>query len=274
MAGRPVKAVFHAKRFEHQQRYFAAMRAGLERHGITVLEGAPHSPEPCDFAVLWSWKQPAVIEAAPHVLVMEATHIRDGNPANLSAASIAWDGLAGRGRYPKADDGGARWRERYGHLMRPWIDDREGYALVIGQVPGDAALHGVDVDRWARQACSDLRALGVPVVYRPHPLGDGIREIPGARPSRGTLEEDLAGACACVTFSSMAAVEAVLAGVPTITMDRGSVAWPVTSHSIAEPIVWPARERWAHDLAWTSWTLEEIAAGEAWACMAPIMEAA
>jgi hypothetical protein len=261
-----VKAALHVNQHEHQQRYGAAMKAGLERHGIEVIVAAPHSPEPCDFAVIWGWKQPAVIKAAPHVLVMEATHLRQGDPQNLAEVSCGWDGLARHGRYPKAPDG-ERW-QRHAHLMRPWSDKRDGYALIIGQVEGDAALHGMDVQLWADDMERALVDWGWSVRFRPHPL---------TRKSRTTLEQDLVGATLCVTFNSTAGVEAVLAGVPTVTLDPGAMAWPVARHCLYEQSFrpfQPDRRVWAWDLAWAQWSLEEIAKGEAYAHLAPIMEPA
>lgn len=269
-----MKAALHMKPYwEHHRVYGAAMRAGLERHGVEVLIAGVNEPQPCDFAVMWGWKQPAVIAAAPHVLLMEAPHLREGDPRRLDAASCGWDGLAGRGRYPRATDGGARWRARHGHLMAPWRAHR-GYALLLGQIPGDAALAGLDVERWAHATCEALRQLGWGVVYRPHPLARG-RGIPHARYSAtAPLAQDLAGAGLCVVYNSTASVEAVLAGVPTVTIDPGAMAWPVAAHALDAPPITPDREPWAWDLAWTQWSLEEIAAGDAWAQLAPIMDGA
>ena len=137
---------------------------------------------------------------------------------------------------------------------------------VLGQVPGDAALYGLDLDAWAQRTCAALLAQGRTVRYRPHPLvrrcGD-VRCPAGATGSTGSLDEDLAGAALAVTFNSTAGVEAVLAGVPTVALDVGAMAWPVTTHDLAS-VQTPEREPWAHRLAWCQWTIEEIASGLAW----------
>jgi predicted transcriptional regulator len=52
------------------------------------------------------------------------------------------------------------------------------------------------------------------------------------------------------------------------------MAWDVTTHDLKSPPIRPLREAWAHDLAWTQWTLHEIAEGDAWAAVGPLMEAA
>jgi hypothetical protein len=238
------------------------MRRGLERSGVICAYG--HYDEPTartpDFAVIWGApsKQPHVCRESPRVLVMERGHL----PDRMQYASLGWDGLARRGRYPTAADGGARWRERWGHLMQPWTA-HAGYALLIGQVPGDAAVRALDLDLWVKQQTAMLRHAGWQVRFRPHPM---------VRPSR-SLAEDLAGAALCVTYNSTTGVESVLAGVPTVTLDEGAMAWPVAGHDLHQ-VVRPHRDAWAHDLAFTSWSLDEIAAGDPWQHLAPIMEEA
>jgi hypothetical protein len=146
-------------------------------------------------------------------------------------------------------------------MMQPWRVG-QGYALLIGQVYGDAAVRNINFEAWVRDRTAELQSLGWDVKFRPHPL---------ARRSRASLAQDLAGAGMCVTYNSTSGVEAVLAGVPTVTLDEGAMAWDVSSHSLHD-LACPARETWAHNLAWTNWTLDEIAAGIPWEHLAPIME--
>src|SRR5262245_60729665 len=246
------------------------MKRGLERHGITVAVMGHDQPDPADFAVVWGapTRHPQLAIAAPHLLVMERAHL----PDRMRNTSIGWDGLGRGGRYPVADDGGARWRERYSHLLEPW--KRGGfYALLLGQVEDDAAVRGLDFAQWAQQQTDALIARGYSVVFRKHPLAARDQSKPvGSTLSRQTLRDDLAQAAVAVTYNSTAGVEAVLAGVPTVTLDQGAMAWPVAGHGLNERQVRPNRERWCWDMAWTQWTLDEIAAGDAWERLAPLME--
>jgi hypothetical protein len=66
-----------------------------------------------------------------------------------------------------------------------------------------------------------------------------------------------------VTLNSSVAVDAILAGVPTVTMDVGAMTWDVTSHHPAE-VTKPPRLPWLHWLAWTQWSHDEIREGK-WA---------
>jgi hypothetical protein len=251
-----VTIIVHAGHHEHQQVAAKHMVAGLERHGLTVRW---NEHRPCDVAIVWGGKQrERVVGEAGHVLVMERGHVGD----RMAMTSCGWDGLGRRGHYPRATDGGARWRARYHALMAPWTE-RVGYVLVIGQVDGDAALGGLDVARWRVEIEQALVARGHVPKFRPHPVM--------ARPRR-SLAEDLSGAELCVTYNSTTGVEAVLAGVPTVTLDPGAMAWPVTVHELEAPPLRPDRTAWAADLAWTQWTLEEIANGDAWAALEPVRE--
>ena len=92
--------------------------------------------------------------------------------------------------------------------------------------------------------------------FRPHPAGDNPTGLPETRSWNGVGK--------AITLNSSVAVEAVLDGVPTVTMDEGSMAWDVTSHVSIETLK-PPRLPWLHWLAWTQWTHDEIGEGRPWA---------
>jgi hypothetical protein len=263
-----VRAAVHINNLAHQKQHAAWMRNGLRRHGVDVVYAVWGVPAAADLVVIWGWKQPAVIAAAKRrgtpILVMERAHL----PPRMEWTSCGLNGLGNRGRYAACKDGGARWRQHFQHLEREWTR-RDGYVLLCGQVLGDAALWGVDFRAWAQEVADKLRASGRMVVYRPHPFAfhkQGDAWCPtGAQFSRAdTLGDDLAGAALAVTYNSTAGVEAVLAGVPTVTSDVGAMAWEVTSHDLGADPVRPDRTEWAHRLAWTSWRAAEIESGETW----------
>jgi hypothetical protein len=81
-----------------------------------------------------------------------------------------------------------------------------------------------------------------------------------------TLSADLVGAHALVTWSSAAAVTAILAGVPVIAM--GQCAASTMSAGAIEDLenlpMRDDRERWASVLADNEWTLDEFRSGAAW----------
>jgi hypothetical protein len=91
--------------------------------------------------------------------------------------------------------------------------------------------------------------------FRKHPAGDNPTGLPSCH-----TWDDVALA---ITLNSSVAVDAVLAGVPTVTMDEGAMAWDVTGHT--DEALKPARLPWLQWLAWTQWSHDEIAEGKPWA---------
>lgn len=83
------------------------------------------------------------------------------------------------------------------------------------------------------------------------------------------LRKDLEGAHALITYSSAAANEALLAGVP-VFVERACAASSLASgplQNIESPLRPHGREDWAAWLATQQWTLDEIRSGMAWAAL-------
>jgi len=247
-------------RARHQLEHQTALAAGFEAIGfdVTLTHGQAARTQ---HVACWGWRLGQKLRAAGHdVLVVERGYLGD----RFAWTSLAWNGLNGHGEFPAAPvDGGERFRQHFS--MQPWKEGGD-YVLLMGQVPGDASLQGKDLMPWYEQTAERAAAAyGLPVKFRPHPLTarKGIKQqLRMATNSRGTLEEDLAGAAVAICYNSNSAVDAVLAGVPTVTADVGAMAWDVTGHKLGE-VAKPDREQWAHDLAWKQWTLAEIESGEA-----------
>jgi hypothetical protein len=256
----------------HHASWGGAFGEGLARHGWRITHGA--KPDACDLLVMWGVRRQEWIWAQKadggEVCILERGYVGD----RFVSASVSFGGgLNGRGTFRGPMHDGGRWRRHFAHLMQPWRgeDDRRGYALLVGQVPGDQSLAGVNIDRWYYQTLLGLRRFGREVRFRPHPRAVelGRAQYPsmdGVVRASGDLADVLRGAGLVVTFNSNTAVESVLAGVPTIAMDEGSMAWPVTGHAVGE-IVTPDRTPWAHWLAWCQWTMDEMRSGDCWAAV-------
>lgn len=249
-----------------------AFVAGLRHHGLSPEERPQTEPRPCDLAVNWAHRRRDVHEMqrarGAHYLVLERGFVGD----RMAWTSCRFDGLNGRGWCPPAPDGGERWRRLFGDIMRPWQDRRYGPIVIMGQVDGDASVRGVDLPGWYRRVASQVTSAWPrrDVRFRPHPLiiEKGGVVFDGLPLIEGSLAEVLDQAAMVITYNSNSGVDAALAGVPTVAMDEGSMAWSVAGHHPLESIT-PDRHAWAADLAWSQWSLEEIAAGEAWAHLAP-----
>lgn len=92
--------------------------------------------------------------------------------------------------------------------------------------------------------------------FRAHPSGSNPT---GMESCKSWADVGLA-----ITLNSSIAVQAVLAGVPAVTMDEAAMAWDVTSHVPCETVR-PPRAAWLHWLAWTQWHIDELAEGKPWA---------
>jgi hypothetical protein len=246
---------------QHQQRHAAAMAEGLKRHGIDATIQRSPLMAGARVAVCWGWRMGQQLRRAGRdVLVMERGYLGD----RFSWTSLGWNGLNGRAKFVTPDDGGERFRRHF--ALKPWRTGGE-YALIAGQVPGDMSLSGRDLAPWYAEAAQQARAYGLPVRFRQHPeaerLGHRANSVPGASAAAGSLADALAAAAVLITFNSNTSVDAVVAGVPTVTADQGAMAWRVSGHTVGDRAT-PDREAWAARLAWCQWSMDEIRDGRAW----------
>jgi hypothetical protein len=254
-----VRVVCHFNQRGHQLGWGQAFIQGMRAHGIRPAMGTG-VPEECDLAVMWGARREQVIQrqrvSGRHYLILERGYFGD----RFQMTSLAFDGLNGRGNFGNANSPADRW-VKHGVPMRPWRR-KDGPALLIGQVPGDMSIKGLDMDGWYKEQIGLLRARGFEVVFRPHPLGSNIPK--GVEVSRLSLEEDFDRAAVVVTMNSNTGVDAVLAGVPTVTCDVGAMAWDVSFRDVDSMGDMPDRQQWAWNLGYCQWTQDEIASGEAW----------
>jgi len=241
--------------------------AGLRAHGIEAEQRPQAERRVSDLAVIWAHRQRPLFEAqraaGKHYLVMERGYIGD----RQAWTSLGFDGLNGRAKFPPATDGGARWDRLFAqYMMKGWRMGGE-YALLCGQVPGDASIRDHDHIAWLHQQAAALEARGWLVRFRPHPLTLSAPPETVYGPFRDisvrSLSEDLGGAEFVVTYSSNASVDAMLAGLPVVAADPGSMVWDIAGHDI-DDIRRPDRTEWAHAMAFRQWNEAEIASGEAW----------
>lgn len=251
----------------HQMQNAQALRDGLRRHGVAATLVHSHESVRTDTVACWGWRRGAWHrELGRDVLVLERGYLGD----RFAWTSVGWNGLNGRARFAHCDDAGERFQQNHGHLLQPWRSGGD-YVLIVGQVPGDAALGGRCLRSWyAEQAERASTMYGLPVRFRPHPLAarrGGPSSVPGAETMTGELRDALRGAALVATFNSNAGVDAILAGRPAVAMDEGSMVHGVALADMPASLDAPEPARLAHlhRMAWAQFTLEEIASGDAWA---------
>jgi hypothetical protein len=76
----------------------------------------------------------------------------------------------------------------------------------------------------------------------------------------------LSDAWVTITYSSSAAIDSILAGVPAVALSPASLAWPVADHGLNSVSELTLRERrpWLDRLAHSQWSIEEIERGIVW----------
>lgn len=246
----------------HQVSWGTAFAAGLRRHGWKA--DLSDKPKGCDLLVMWGARRSPQIArqkaAGGQVCIIERGYVGD----RFSWSSVSFGGgLNGRGKFRGPFDDASRWNANFAHLMQPWRDVPGGYALIMQQVPGDKSIEGVNMEAFYRDASAAFKKRGLPVRIRPHPKLSPKNGRDHINAALASLQDDLAGAACAVTWNSNSGVDAVLAGVPTVAMDQGSMAWDVTGHEFKQPPT-PDRTAWAHAIAWKQWLLSEMESGYCW----------
>ena len=224
----------------------------LRDHGFKVYEGS--SPQSRD-VVVWGWRNGEKLKRKGHnVLVFERGYIGD----RFKNTSIAWNGLNGHGDFKEPNPDKDRFLQHA--EIKPWRKDGD-YIVIMGQVAGDMSLQGrnltLDYELWADIAENHYNK---PVYFRPHPnTRQGFN--PNIERINGDLQECLDGAHLVITYNSNSSVDAVLNGVPAVTMGKGSMSKLVTSQDVRVRLK-PRRAQWAYRLASCQWSEQEIKRGD------------
>lgn len=159
--------------------------------------------------------------------------------------------------------------DRFVHFGLPIERFRPGTHIVLaGMGDKGAEAEGYAPEQWERQAIAQIQAHSKrAIIYRPKPSWKGAKRIPGMLFSPPTVDiaTALRHAHALVTHHSNAAVDALLAGVPTFAWK--GVAAPMSLQDFQRiDLPWQAdgRDQWAADIAYTQWSVAEMAKGLPW----------
>jgi hypothetical protein len=232
-----------------QADFLAPLTRGLRSTGLSfALTGSRRRIEGGMPILLGTSFWNDVENGGPFILVDRCSF---GDPTRW--VTVVRDGHGRRGdhRVP-AEPCGERW-ERVGVPVAPWSLG-DGAVVLCGQCRTWSSRYRQLADWYedVSPCCTH---------FRRHPAARRIAHF--AAGVTLPLLETWDGVARMVTLNSSIAVEAVLRGIPTITMDEGAMAWDVTGHSPHD--VWISdRTHWLHWLAWTQWHWEEIAEGEPW----------
>ena len=159
-----------------------------------------------------------------------------------------------------------RFREQ-GIKIEPWRTSGK-HIVLAGMGNKAAAVEGLATEAWERRMIELIRMVtNRPIVYRPKPSWKEAMPIHGVdySPPAVPIENVLKNAWAVVTHHSNVAVDAVLAGIPAFCWK--GVGRDMSLQDLAhleKPWMPEGREQWAADIAYTQWSVPEIAQGLPW----------
>lgn len=155
-----------------------------------------------------------------------------------------------------------------GLLAEPW-QTNGNHILLAGMGDKGALAEGFEPEQWERQAIEIIRSRTErPILYRPKPSWKKARPIPGtlySDPKQKVVEDELRNCHAVVTHHSNVAVDALVAGTPTFCVGGVAVDFSCKRlEQIERPIYPEGRDAWMADLAYTQWSVQEMANGDCW----------
>lgn len=160
---------------------------------------------------------------------------------------LVWNGHGRRGDHcVPANHDASRW-EKHGVDLKMMVPGPYFRTVLCGQTETYSPQY-TSLEAWY----ATVQATH----FRPHPAGTNTTRLPNAGAFRPT---DIA-----VTLNSSIGVQAVLDGLPTVVIDQGSMAYDAGVRDSVEADFMPPREPWAHWLAWTQWSNDEIREGYPW----------
>ena len=274
--------VYVNPKMEHQKRALLPFAESIDptKHSVDVVYDTIFRF--ADLFVMWGCTQrnedlrKRQADVGKDCLIAEAAAFG----GQLDMVSMGFNGSRGEAEYIAGDEPAGR-AEEIGLGLAGWcgaVSDDAGKLkklgakakkllskkkiYIIGQVPSDSTLRGVDYDGFVRDA---LGVAGKKGVFRKHPKSDYVPRV-DCEINDGDVGDVIDNALCVVTMTSTLAVEAVIYGVPVVAMDPRSMAYAVAGHSLEDmknPVM-PERAEWLLWLAYTQYGLDELADGTAW----------
>lgn len=114
-----------------------------------------------------------------------------------------------------------------------------------------------------------------PIIYRPRPSHNEMVAVPGAELSTGPMQADIDRAHVAVSYGGNFGWNCAVAGVPHFSI-ADSVSRPIseTEWSRLDTPKVPTdaeRLRWCAAVAYWQWTMDEIASGQMWSHIRPLL---
>jgi len=169
-----------------------------------------------------------------------------------------------------------RWQKiknKLGINVKPWRESGN-HILICIQRNGGWSMQGLDVLTWLDTTIKTIRLYSDrTIVVRLHP-GDSKTKFTNNHPkvilsTNESLQSDLIGAWATITYNSSPGVASAIEGIPVFVLDptsANSQANDISNTDISkiESPIQPERDKWLEKIAMSHWNFEELRSGEAW----------
>src|SRR3990167_9325100 len=140
--------------------------------------------------------------------------------------------------------------KKVGVEIRPWR--RTGKNILVIPITGAIGeFYGINSDQWLRVVTDEITS------HTARPIEVKYKGL-------GAIEEALKDTWCVVTHSSNTAVDALVNGVPVITLGESACELMSWDFGDIECPHWPERELWLQALAYHQFTLTEMRNGTAW----------
>lgn len=290
-----------AKGSAHKQIYKSKLEsfaAGITRCGDSVQWNDDPKQNQCDAAVIYgSYKayrgsghhkiKTSIAKSFDNFVQLETPVIGrsaksiDHDYFRVGVNGFLWDEGKWGHEYIDHDRYKTVWKNLGYDIDQQWQTQGE-HILILLQNPGDASLRGTDIFDWCYGAIDQIKKhTDRPIVVRPHPLPrkgftafantiamyDNVTMVENVLPNNlRPLELDFKNCYCAVSFASGSAVDAVLAGVPSLTNDPGNMAWEVSTHDFKdiENRYLGDRVAWMQKVAMCQWSVKEFESGSCW----------
>lgn len=175
----------------------------------------------------------------------------------------------------KRDRDPSRW-ESLGIKLRNEYDP-DGPIILVGMGWKSARMYGEEVGQWEKETAAKIKEKWPDrrIIFRPKPgNSQHCQSVAGTyNCESGSIEDVLKGASLVVCRHSNVGIDAIVAGVPAVTI--GGAAVSVLSSSLDDdhyPIPDDIRFKFLSNLAWMEWSLAEIKSPFLWEVIGEIIE--
>ena len=250
--------------------------------------------------ILQSKKPKIVIESPVFRKIME-NYKRGLNSKHIR---LGWNSyLYSEADYNNKNSPSDRWiklQKEFNISNKDWKSDGN-YILLLCQKSGDSSLNSLYKNydsylEWVKSTVAQIKKhTDRHIVIRPHivqtesfvkKLNGFVKSADNVSISKNHytqsnhyggngLMQDFKDAYCAVTYNSLSAVDAVLEGIPTIALDNGCMAYPVTHHSLDKIENLDRsidKTQWCYDTAYSQWSGTEFREGKAWEHIKPNYE--